>query len=92
MSVVFFDWKGIVHHEFVPRGQMASKQLYQEILAQEEAWIVGKPDWDVAPQQCASSHVVSHPQLSAKTSNILSAPSALFSELSSSRLFPVSHT
>jgi len=30
---VFFDWKGIVHHEFVPRGQMVNKQLYQEVLA-----------------------------------------------------------
>ena len=33
MLVVFFDWKGIVHHEFVPRGQMVNKQLYQEIFA-----------------------------------------------------------
>ena len=33
MLVVFFDWKGIVYHEFVPRGQMVNKQLYQEILA-----------------------------------------------------------
>ena len=31
--VVFLDWKGTVHHEFVPRGQMVNKQLYQEILA-----------------------------------------------------------
>jgi len=31
--VVFFDWKGIVHHEFVPRGQMVNKQLYWEVLA-----------------------------------------------------------
>jgi len=30
---VFFDWKIIVHHEFVPRGQMENKQLYQELLA-----------------------------------------------------------
>ena len=29
---VFFDWKVIVHHEFVPRGQMVNKQLYQEVL------------------------------------------------------------
>jgi len=28
-----FDWKGIVHHEFVPRGQMVNKHLYQEVLA-----------------------------------------------------------
>ena len=27
MLGVFFDWKGIVHHEFVPRGQMVNKQL-----------------------------------------------------------------
>ena len=33
MLVVFFDWKGIVHHEFVPRGQAVNKQLYQEVLA-----------------------------------------------------------
>ena len=33
MLVVFFNWKGIVHHEFVPRGQMVNKQLYQEVLA-----------------------------------------------------------
>jgi len=31
--VVFFDWNGIIHHEFVPLGQMVSKQLYQEVLA-----------------------------------------------------------
>jgi len=33
MLVVFFDWKGTVHHEFAPRGQMVNKQLYQEVLA-----------------------------------------------------------
>jgi len=33
MLVVFFDWNGIVLHEFVPRGQMVNKQLYQEVLA-----------------------------------------------------------
>jgi len=29
----FFNWKGIVPKEFVPRGQMVNKQLYQEVLA-----------------------------------------------------------
>jgi len=33
MLVVFFCWKGIVHHEFLPCGQMENKQLYQEVLA-----------------------------------------------------------
>jgi len=32
MLVVFFDWKGIVHHEFVPHGQLVNKQLHQEVL------------------------------------------------------------
>jgi len=31
--IVFFDWRGIVHHEFVPRGKVVNKQLYQEVLA-----------------------------------------------------------
>jgi len=33
MLVVLFDWEGIVHHEFVPSGQMVYKRLYQEVLA-----------------------------------------------------------
>jgi hypothetical protein len=33
LLVVFFDWSGIVHHEFVPCGQMVNKQLYLEVLA-----------------------------------------------------------
>jgi len=33
LLVVFFDWKGIVHHEIVPHGQMVNKTLYQEVLA-----------------------------------------------------------
>jgi len=32
LLVVFFDWKGIVHHAFVPRGQMVNKQMYKEFL------------------------------------------------------------
>ena len=28
----FFDWKDIVHHEFVPRCQKVNEQLYQEAL------------------------------------------------------------
>jgi len=32
MLVVFFYWKGVVHHEFVPRGQVVNKQLYLGVL------------------------------------------------------------
>jgi len=32
MLVVFFDWKGIFHREFVPRGQILNERLYQEVL------------------------------------------------------------
>jgi len=28
MLIVFFEWKGIVHHEFVPRGETVNKEFY----------------------------------------------------------------
>ena len=69
-----------------------SFSAFEGCCAQEEAWIVGKQDTDVAPRQCAGSRVTPHPQLSGKTSDIRCAPSTLFSGLSPSRLFPVSQT
>ena len=33
LLVEFFDCKGIVHHEFVPRGSMVNRQLYKDVLA-----------------------------------------------------------
>jgi len=99
MLVVFFDWKGTVHHEFVPRSQMVNRQMYQEVLARLRVAVRRKrPElWenqtlDVAPRQSAGSRVAPHPQLSGKTSDIRCAPSTLFSGLSPSRLFPVSQT
>jgi len=32
LLVVFFDWKDIFLHEFVPCGQMVNKQSYQDVL------------------------------------------------------------
>jgi len=83
LFAVFFDWKGVVHHEFVPRGQMVNKQLYQDVLERlrdavrrkrPELW--EKRDLDVAPRQCAGSRVAPHPQLSGKnrTSVIIHPP------------------
>ena len=43
-----------------------SFSTFEECCAQEEAWIVGKPDLDVAPWQFAGSRVAPHPQLSGK--------------------------
>jgi len=30
--LVFFDWQGIIHHEFVPRGQTVNKEFYVAVL------------------------------------------------------------
>jgi len=32
MLLVFFDWQGIIHHEFVPRGQTVNKEFYVAVL------------------------------------------------------------
>jgi len=64
-----------------------SFSAFEGCCAQEEAWIVGKSDLDVAPRQCAGSRVAPHLRLSGKTSDIRCAPSTLFSGISPSRLF-----
>jgi hypothetical protein len=28
----FFDYRGVVHHEYAPDGQSVNKQYYQEVL------------------------------------------------------------
>ena len=28
----FLDWKGIVHHEFVPRGEIVNKEFYLKVM------------------------------------------------------------
>ena len=32
MLMVFFDWHGIVHHEFIPEGQTVNAAFYVEVL------------------------------------------------------------
>lgn len=48
MLIVFFDWKGIVHQEFVPRGQTVNKEFYLTVMQRlreavrkkrSEAWV-----------------------------------------------------
>ena len=32
MLIVFFDWKGTVHHEFVPCGETVNKEFYLKVM------------------------------------------------------------
>jgi len=32
MLIVCFDWKGIIHHEFVPRGETVNKEFYLKVM------------------------------------------------------------
>jgi len=64
-----------------------SFSAFEGRCAQEEAWIVGKVDLDVAPRQCAGSRVAPRQQLSGKTSDIRCTSSTLFSGLSPSKFF-----
>jgi len=32
MLVVFFDWQGVIHYEFVPSGQTVNKEFYVAVL------------------------------------------------------------
>ena len=32
MLIVFFDYEGVVHHEYAPRGQTINKEFYLEVL------------------------------------------------------------
>jgi len=32
VMLVFFDWQGIIHHKFIPRGQTVNKEFYVAVL------------------------------------------------------------
>jgi len=32
MFVVFFDWQGVIHYEFILRGQTVNKEFYVAVL------------------------------------------------------------
>jgi len=72
MLVVFFDRQGVIHHEFIPRGQTVNKEFYIAVLKHlREAvrWkrpVVDEPELGVAPRQCTSSLIVPCAQLSGK--------------------------
>ena len=63
--VVIFDLKGIVHHEFVPCGQMVNKQLYQEVLARlRDAVCRKKPQlWEIQTRMLHNDNAPAHASL-----------------------------
>jgi len=88
---VFFDWKGTVHHDFVPRSQMVNELSYQQVLARlRDAVRRKRPElWENqnSPRQCTGSSVAPHPQLPGKASDIRCTPSTLFSGLAPADFF-----
>jgi uncharacterized protein YjlB len=98
MLVVFFEWKGIANHEFVPCEQLVNKQLYQDLSEHlRDAVRRNRPElWEnqtwMLHHNNAPAHMLLLTQLPGKPSDIHCAPSILFSRLSPSRLFPVSKT
>jgi len=65
LLVVFFDWIDIVRHEFVPRGQMVNKQLYQEVLARlRDAVCRNRPElWENQTWMLQHDNVSAHASL-----------------------------
>ena len=100
MLVVFFFYsREIVHHEFVSRGQMVKKQLYQEGLARLRDTVRRKrPElWENQTWMLHHDNAPAHASLLirsylAKHQTYIVPPSTLFSVFSPSRLFPVSQT
>ena len=65
LMVVFFDWKGIVHHEFVPNGQMVNKKLYQKVLVRlRDAVCRKRPElWEKQTWMLHHNNVPAHTSL-----------------------------
>jgi len=85
MLVVFSGWKGIFHHEFVPRDQTVNKQLYQDVLALLKNVVRRKkPElWENQTWMLHHENAPAHASLRIRST---------LGKLSPSRLFPVSQT
>ena len=83
-----FRLENIVNHEICATCSDGKRKIlpgnfsaFEGCFVQEEAWIVEKRYFLVAPGHCAELRVALHPQLSGKTSDIRCAPSTLISGL-----------
>ena len=84
MLIVFFDIDGLVHHEYVPRGQMVSKEFYKTVLqrlhntVQISPWEVALWQLDPAPWQCPCPQGYHHKWISGETQHsVTPTPSLL---------------
>ena len=76
-STMFFDWEGIVHHQYTPPGCTMNKKYYFSVLhwlrdaIDETATVMG--NWWLAASswQCTHSFIMSHAEFFGKTSNHL---------------------
>jgi hypothetical protein len=59
MLIIFFGYKSVVHHEFVPKGHTVNKEFYLEVLRREEkAQIMEGKVMDALPQRCSGVHII----------------------------------
>lgn len=66
LLAVFFDFRGVVHSEFLPPGQTVNKEYYVSVLKRlrenvrrkrPELW--RNNSWFFSPRQCTGSHISS---------------------------------
>jgi hypothetical protein len=69
MLTVFFDSRGVVHHEYAPQGTTTTKEYYQEVLHRlRDSVRCKRPDlwaattWQLHPFFASDSHVLGQPQ------------------------------
>jgi hypothetical protein len=96
VMVVFFDWQGVIHYKFVPRGQTANKEFYVAVLKHLRETVCRKRP----PLWTSQSWVVHHDNAPAHSSflvcnflgknkmTVVPQPPLLF-RFGSSRLFSV---
>ena len=97
MLIVFFDWKGIVHHEFVPRGETVNKEFYLKVMKRlresvrrkrPEAWT--NKTWMLHPDNApAHASLLIREFLTKQETIVVPQPPPLLSRFGPCGLFPV---
>jgi len=85
MLIAFFDIDGLVHHEYIPRGQMVNKEFLKnspatllQCCAQTLPWEMVLRQLDPAPRQCPCPQGCHHKWISGETQHsVAPAPSLL---------------